>query len=346
MKIGRELDVENGELTRHLCDNPTCCNPYHLLEGNNYDDMVVSDRAYWQNKTGYSKRYNRKNSKKELLSKEKVIDIYKECLLGELSYAEIDKKYNLCRNTSCNIANKKTYVQFTKDLDIKDNRSKKTIENYIIVRNLMDGGIYNMRDISLLSGINRETVRSICNGSYHIKDDMIEGGRIVGDGSGVIYYMDVLYDSVVDGKGFRNVVFCAKCDVCCEGCHNKKCWDIHNGRPITVNKLSNLLMRGNKTNNVTFSGGECSLQSKAFLKLAKILKDNGKNIWMYSGKTFEHLVLDKNCKKLLEYIDVLVDGGFELDKRDITLPFRGSSNQRIIDVKESLSNNKTIIYNL
>lgn len=339
LKLGRELNVNQDELTRHKCDNPQCCNPDHLEVGNsqdNHDDMVSRGRGYWQTNTGYFK-WNERNkksiTKRNLLPKELVISIYQKALSGDYSYRELDKMYNLCRNTSANIANKKTYKYYTDDLTIIDNRLKKNKENYILIRNLQDGGIYTNRDISKLSGVNRETVRNIINGTYYLSDNDVNIEKIVGDGSGVIYYMNIEYETVVDGIGFRNSIYCSKCNIYCKGCHNKESWDIKNGKPITINLLANLLLKNGQ--NITFTGGECSLQAKAFSKLARILKEHGRTIWMYSGKNFEELQQNKYSAKLLSYIDVLVDGKFQEELRDLTIPFRGSSNQRIIDMNKT-----------
>lgn len=101
-----------------------------------------------------------------------------------------------------------------------------------------------------------------------------------------------------------------------------------------------------ENNDITLSGGDpLTFQFDNSLQLAKILKERyNKNIWVYTGFTWEQIGKSKRLKKILPYIDVLVDGKFELDKRDITLKFRGSSNQRVIDIQESLKQNKVILY--
>ncbi|MBQ6998246.1 MAG: anaerobic ribonucleoside-triphosphate reductase activating protein [Clostridia bacterium] len=156
--------------------------------------------------------------------------------------------------------------------------------------------------------------------------------------------MDIKYDTIVDGIGFRNTIYCAKCNIGCKGCHNPQSWNITNGKPITIKTLSSLLL--DNDNDITFSGGECTLQAKAFFKLALILRNKGRNIWLYSGRTFNELLKNDHSKMLLGAIDVLVDGKFEIDKRTTNLPFRGSSNQRIIDVQKSLKENCIVQYEL
>lgn len=202
-----------------------------------------------------------------------------------------------------------------------------TNKDVIMIKNLQDGNIYSDKDIASLVDVDIEYVKNIDKYPYDEKD-------IVGDGSGVIYIMDIKYDTIVDGEGFRNTVYCAKCNLFCKECHNPQSWNIHNGRPITINTLAELLLENG--NDITFSGGECTLQCKAFIRLAKILKKHNRNIWMYSGKVYEDLIKDDNCLLLLKYVDVLVDGKFDISKKQLGLIFKGSTNQRILDVRKSL----------
>ena len=212
-----------------------------------------------------------------------------------------------------------------------------TKEDIIMIKNLQDGNIYTSKDIAFLVGVDVSIVENV--DSY--VDKNIEN-EIIGDGSGIIYIMDIKYDTIVDGEGFRNSVYCAKCNLFCKGCHNQQSWNIHNGRPITVNELAKLLLENG--NDITFSGGECTLQCKAFIKLAKILKEHGRNIWMYSGRTYENLIKNDDCLILLKYIDVLVDGKFDINKKQLGLIFKGSTNQRILDVKKSIDEKKGVKY--
>ena len=107
----------------------------------------------------------------------------------------------------------------------------------IMVKNLKDGNLYTNREIADLTGINRETVRNIVNDTwtYSSKDIENYNDKFIGDGSGVIYYMDIKYDTIVDGVGFRNTVYCAKCNLHCNGCHNPQSHNIKNGKPSTLN---------------------------------------------------------------------------------------------------------------
>lgn len=345
IKIGRELQTNNDELTRHICDNPQCCNPDHLLIGNsqqNHNDMVSRGRGYWQTQTGYGyyKWYKRKRSKKHrnILSKETVINIYRDALENHIPYSTLDKKYNVCRGVSANIANKKTYVNITNAVEVKDMRDvleQKKKETYILVKNLKDGNLYTNQEIANLINSNKETVRNIVNDewTYSKKDIPDYNNKFVGDGSGVIYYMDIKYDTIVDGIDFRNTIYCAKCNIHCDECQNPQSWDIRNGKPISIKKLAQILLENG--NDITFSGGECTLQAKGFIKLAQILKEHKKNIWIYSGRLYEDLIKNPQTKILLDNVDVLVDGKFVKDLKNIDLLFRGSSNQRIIDLNRT-----------
>ncbi|HFK1682623.1 anaerobic ribonucleoside-triphosphate reductase activating protein [Bacillus anthracis] len=147
--------------------------------------------------------------------------------------------------------------------------------------------------------------------------------------------MNIIHDSVVDGEGLRTVVFFAGCPHRCFGCHNPKSWNICNGTEMTVDEIVKEIA-SNSLTDVTFSGGDPFLQAAEVKKVAKIVKDLKKNLWMYTGYTLEEIQSSQNNDmiELLHYGDVLVDGRFEIEKKDLTLPFRGSSNQRIIRLKE------------
>lgn len=147
--------------------------------------------------------------------------------------------------------------------------------------------------------------------------------------------------SVADGDGLREVLYIALCTHHCPFCQNQKYWN-DNGKEYEINYLVNKL-NSNPLTNITLSGGDgLTVQYDSTLKLLKELKNKtNKTIWVYTGYTWEELI-NSDKSECLQYIDVLVDGRFEIDKRDITLKFRGSSNQRVINVKESLKQNKVI----
>ncbi len=158
--------------------------------------------------------------------------------------------------------------------------------------------------------------------------------------------MNILRSSSVDGTGFRDVLFVSGCPHHCDECHNMETWDYEAGETLTLGDIYDALTESSMTN-VTFSGGEPFEQSDALYHLAKAIKENtSKTIWIYSGYTYENIVFDKEKRKLLELCDVLVDGKFEKDNTELNLRFKGSLNQRIIDVKKSFSEGKPVLFDL
>ena len=148
----------------------------------------------------------------------------------------------------------------------------------------------------------------------------------------------LVQDSIVDGPGFRFSCFVQGCRHNCPGCHNPDSHDPNGGREMTVEEVAKELLSNPLTDGLTLSGGEPFDQAEDCLRLAKIARENGLNVWSYSGYTFEHL-LEKGTdaqKALLAELDVLVDGPFHLAERSLALPWRGSRNQRVIDVPASV----------
>ncbi len=147
-------------------------------------------------------------------------------------------------------------------------------------------------------------------------------------------------ESIVDGAGIRYVIFLQGCTINCKGCQNKSTQDINGGIEVQVEDVFNDINKHHLIDGVTFSGGEPFLQVQECVELAKMIRKERPelNIWSYSGYTFEHLIKDLKNIEFLNLIDVLVDGPFVLSKKSLNIPFRGSSNQRLIDVKKTLSN--------
>ena len=154
--------------------------------------------------------------------------------------------------------------------------------------------------------------------------------------------MNIIHDSIVDGEGFRSVIFFAGCPHRCEGCHNPQSWNMDNGIDMTREHIIGDIIN-NELTNVTLSGGEPFLQSIAVAELAKVFKKEGKDIWCYTGYLFEDLLATPQHHELLFQIDVLVDGKFDLNKRDLSLLYKGSDNQRVIDVQKSLQTGMTVL---
>ncbi|MDF2881922.1 MAG: nrdG [Clostridiaceae bacterium] len=157
-----------------------------------------------------------------------------------------------------------------------------------------------------------------------------------------------LDNSLVNGQGMRSVLFVSGCRHNCEGCHNREMQNFKYGDSIYIKEVVNRIKDNMPIiKGVTLSGGEPFEQAEKLYQLSKEIKALGLSIWCYTGYTFEQLIEfnDDSCKKLLECIDVLVDGKFEIDKKYKGLKYRGSSNQRIIDVKSSIKEHKIIEIN-
>lgn len=148
-------------------------------------------------------------------------------------------------------------------------------------------------------------------------------------------------DSIVDGPGLRYVVFTQGCPHHCEGCHNPETHDFLGGRLTDTDALYDECAENPLTRGVTFSGGEPFCQAQALYALGERLKRRGLHLMAYSGWTFEQLLeksrSEEYTRKLLSILDILVDGRFVLKQRSLMLTYRGSANQRIIDVPKSLA---------
>lgn len=153
----------------------------------------------------------------------------------------------------------------------------------------------------------------------------------------------IVGDSIVDGPGIRTTVFSQGCPHHCEGCHNPDTWDFGCGTPMDEETILQIVRSNPLCRGVTFSGGEPFAQSEGFARLAALLKAEGYEVASYSGYTFEELLSGSpEQKKLLESIDILIDGPFLLAEKSLELVFRGSRNQRILDVPKSLAAGRAV----
>lgn len=149
-------------------------------------------------------------------------------------------------------------------------------------------------------------------------------------------------DSIVDGPGMRYTVFTQGCPHNCEGCHNPHTHDPNGGRYCTTEEVLNQIRENPLLDGLTLSGGEPFVQSKELIELAKTVKEMGLSVMAYSGFTFEELLKMDDAVELLKYCDILVDGRFVIDQRSLELRFRGSKNQRIINVPDSLKTGNVV----
>ncbi|EGO2581342.1 anaerobic ribonucleoside-triphosphate reductase activating protein [Enterococcus faecalis] len=154
----------------------------------------------------------------------------------------------------------------------------------------------------------------------------------------------------VDGEGVRNSLYVSGCLFACEGCFNKAVQNFNYGTPFTESLMNQIIedLSHDYVQGLTLLGGEPFLNTDVCLSVVKHVREtfgSAKDIWSWSGYTFEELLLETPDKlELLHSIDILVDGRFELAKRNLNLQFRGSSNQRIIDVPKSLAAGKAVIW--
>lgn len=155
----------------------------------------------------------------------------------------------------------------------------------------------------------------------------------------------IIKESVVDGPGIRYVIFAQGCLHNCPGCHNPQTHDLNGGFEMDVYDIIEEITKSSHISGVTFSGGEPFLQAEAFACLAEAIKSHNLNIVTYTGYTLEELLNSGDLGKinLLKLSEVLIDGKFKINERDLSLKFRGSGNQRIIDVKSSLELNSPVI---
>lgn len=158
--------------------------------------------------------------------------------------------------------------------------------------------------------------------------------------------LEILEDTTVDGPGFRTAIYAAGCPNACVGCHNPQSWDIANGHTMSTQEILDIVL-ADPFADVTFTGGDPMFQPEGFAELAKAIKVcSNKNIWCYTGYTFENIIRNERQRALLQFVDVLVDGPFVQSLRDESLLFRGSSNQRLIDVRRSLEKGEVVLYTI
>ena len=171
-----------------------------------------------------------------------------------------------------------------------------------------------------------------------------------------MHYADIKKADIANGLGVRVSVFVSGCNHHCKNCFNEEAWDFNYGKEFTEAEIDKIIMEMDHpyVSGLSLLGGEPleHINQQGLLPLVKRVKEKfpDKNIWCYTGYTFDKDVMENMYKnweetpELMSYIDVMVDGKFEEDKKDINLRFRGSSNQRIIDVPKSLKEKKAVLF--
>lgn len=153
----------------------------------------------------------------------------------------------------------------------------------------------------------------------------------------------VVQESIVDGPGIRYAIFTQGCPFHCDGCHNPQAQSLSGGLEVKLAVLYKEIKANPLITGVTYSGGEPFIQTRPLAAFAEILRAEGYNLWSYSGYTWDKLVNDPMRKKLLTELDVVVDGPFVRRLHSLDLDYRGSSNQRIINVQESLKQGRVVL---
>ena len=155
--------------------------------------------------------------------------------------------------------------------------------------------------------------------------------------------LDIIKGTTVDGPGFRTSIYFAGCNHHCEGCHNPQSWDPEGGKEMSLKEIMDIIEE--EDFDVTFSGGDPLFYANKLPILVDAIKKNRRNLWIYTGYSWEEIILSPILFQAIRNADVLVDGKFDEELKDRDLPFRGSSNQRLIDIQKSIAEGKVIIFN-
>ena len=154
----------------------------------------------------------------------------------------------------------------------------------------------------------------------------------------------IVEESIVDGPGLRYVLFTQGCPHHCKGCHNPTTHPFDGGRMVSPDWVFADVRKNPIVRGVTFSGGEPFVQSEKLAPLAERLRAAGYNLTSYTGYLYEELLADSRHMPLLRQLDILVDGPFILEEKSLVIRFRGSRNQRIIDVPRSLAEGRVVLH--
>ncbi len=158
----------------------------------------------------------------------------------------------------------------------------------------------------------------------------------------VFNVLSIMRGTTVDGPGFRTSIYLAGCNHRCPGCHNPSSWDSTGGTPTSLSEILDIVEE--EDFNVTLSGGDPLCNPKSTKILIDALKGNGRNVWVYTGYTWEEIITTPLLADTIRNADVVVEGPFIMAQKDPDLLFRGSANQRIIDIQKSLNTGTIVKY--
>ncbi len=155
---------------------------------------------------------------------------------------------------------------------------------------------------------------------------------------------DIETDSIVDGPGLRSVLWFQGCSHACEGCHNPETHEFNIGMYMDTEDVFKMIDNLEFQDGITYSGGDPMFQPEAFLEILKYAKKKGYNNLCYTGFTYNELLNMNNVyKDILNNLDILIDSKFDINKKSLECKYRGSTNQRVIDVKKSLNAGKIVL---
>ena len=173
-------------------------------------------------------------------------------------------------------------------------------------------------------------------------------------------YSQIIPHDCANGEGWRTTLFVSGCDFHCPGCFNPESQNFDCGEPFTMYTMANILdmVKDDKVSGLSILGGDPLCQDISdlikLIDLCKRVRYIGKTVWLWSGFTFEQLFSPYNNyeevpqwkyrQKLIEHVDIFIDGPFTKEQKDLTLKWRGSKNQRVIDVQKTIQQNKIILY--
>lgn len=158
-----------------------------------------------------------------------------------------------------------------------------------------------------------------------------------------MHVLDIVRGTTVDGPGFRTSIYFSGCKHQCHGCHNPQSWDFNSGKLMSIAEILDVIIE--EDFDVTYSGGDPLYHPEILSILSDSIRKLGHTIWLYTGFRWEEIMEDEILREVVEKVDVIVDGPYKEEEKDRDLLFRGSGNQRIIDVNKSLGSGHIELWN-